>query len=299
MRTKGDLCGLTILEESEYGVVPSGTGVYSGTCLTLTDNCEATYEETLQCGARNRGEAFITSMSCGYTATFVVARGRGWEEWIERTVGSLSGVTRDIPSFTTVIRVSPSEVHVWTGCRVDSLTLTGSSIGDQIEFSVTVVARWHTLTPLQDADGTEITASPVAIPAGVYVTYGGNWEYSTDGGSTYERVGAKAFTLSLSSNLASDEGASSEDDEEAFGLAAGSGSAAQDSTITLDLTITSQDSTWDAIKHTVPTNLYFRAVIDGRTVILSGCNLDIAGPTRTQETYDETVSATATDIAVV
>lgn len=296
MRTKGDLCGLTILEESSYGVVPSGTGVYSGTCLTLTDNCSATYENIQSCGARNRSGAFVSQISCGFTATFSVVRGRGWEEWIERVQGSLAGVTRDLPSFTTVIRVSPSEVHVWTGCMVDSLTLSAGSIGEHIEFSVTVVARWHTLTPLRDSDGSTITAEPVPIPSGVHVTYAGNWEYSPDG-TSWTRVGAKGFTLSCSSNLASDEGAATDADT-AYGLAAGSGSAAQDSSITLDLTITSKDSTWDLLKHTLPTDLRFRCVIDSKTVTLTGCTLDIAGPTRSQGTYDETISVTASDLTV-
>lgn len=296
VRTKGDLCGLTILTESTYGVVPSGTGSYAGTTLTFSDSDEATTEEALQCGSRARGDVFVTSVATGYSATFNHVRGQGWEDWVTRAVGALTGVQRTTPSFDTCIRVSPSETHLFTGCRVNSLGISAPSVGAKVEFSVDVMARWHTKNPFKDSDGSTLTMSLVAIPSGVPVTYLGNWEYSLNG-TTFQRVGAKSFTLSIASNLTADPGASSTGTT-AIGLEAGEGSAPQDSEITLDLTITSKDDTWDDLRLARTTGMSFRAVIDGKTVLLTGCNLHMGGPTRSQGTYDETITVTATDIRV-
>lgn len=297
VRTKGDLCGLTVRSETEYGVIGSGASEYAGTTLTLSDSGEATTEGVAQCGSRVDADTIVTSISAGYSATFNHVRGQGWEDWITRAVGALTGVQREIPSFDTAVRVDPQTVHLWTGCMVNSFGMSAASIGAKVEFSVTTVARWHTMTPFEDSDGTELTMDTVAIPSGAPITYNGLWEYSTDG-SDFSKIPAKSFSLSISNNLVSDPGVSSEDGT-GYGLDAGGGSAAQDCTITLDLTITSKDSTWDALRMALTKGMTFRITIDGKVLTLTGCTLGLAGPDRSQGQYDETISVTALDLTVV
>ena len=298
VRTKGDLCGLTVRTESVYGEVnASGTSVYAGTTLTLSDGSEKTEEGIEQCGSRVDADTMVISTSTGYNATFNMVRNQDWEDWIERAVGGLSGVQRELPSFDTAVRVDPSTVHLWTGCRVNTLGISAASVGAKLEFSVSTMARWHTKTPFADSDGTAITMDTVAIPTGIPITFNRPWEYSTDG-SQFHRIPAKAFSLSISNNLAADPGIS-DDDGTGYGLEAGEGSAAQDCTITLDLTITSKDNTWDDLRMALTKGMTFRTVIDGHTVTLTGCSLGLAGPDRSQGQYDETIAVTALNITVV
>lgn len=298
-RTKGDLCGLTVRDEATYGVIDtSGTSAYAGTTLTLSSPDDYTMEEIQQCGSRVRGGVFRTAASFGYDATFNYVRNQGWEDWIRRAIGSLSGVQRETPSFDTVIRVAPDEYHLWTGCRVNTLSIAAPSIGAPLEFSVSAMARWHTMTPFTDSDGDSLSIALVAIPAGAPITFNRPWEYSTNG-TSWTRIKGKSFTLSINQNLSGDPGASSETDDDAFQLEAGSGSVPLESSITLDITITSVGPEWDRMRLACTTGLYFRTVIDGHTVTLSGCNLSPTMPDRIQAMYDETISVTATDMTVV
>lgn len=298
VRTKGDLCGLTVRTEAEYGIVnASGTSAYAGTTLTLTDRSEKTEEGIEQCGSRVDADTMVISTSTGYSATFNHVRDQGWEEWIVRAIGALTGVQRELPSFDTAIRIDPSTVHLWTGCRVDTLGISAASPGAKLEFSVGTVARWHTKTPFQDSDGDTIIMDTVPIPTGIPITFNRPWEYSTNG-TTFTKIPAKAFNLSISNALASDPGISDEDGT-GYGLEAGEGSAAQDCTITLDLTITSKDNTWDDLRMALTKGMTFRTVIDGHTVTLTGCSLGLSNPDRSQGQYDETIAVTALDMSVV
>lgn len=298
VRTKGDLCGLTVRTETEYGTVnASGTSEYAGTTLTLSDGSEKTEEGIQGCGSRVDEDTMVISTSTGYSATFNMVRGQGWEKWITRALGALTGAQREIPSFDTAVRVDPVTVHLWTGCRVNTLGIAGASVGAKLEFSVQTMARWHTKTPFADSDGTAITMDTVAIPKGVPITFNRPWEYSTNG-TAFTKVPAKAFSLNISNNLTADPGISKEDGT-GYGLEAGEGSAAQDCTITLDLTVTSRDNTWDDLRMALTKGMTFRTTIDGKTVTLTGCTLGLAGPDRSQGQYDETISVTALNLTVV
>lgn len=297
MRTIGDLCGITTREETTYGVIGTGSSAYSGTCLTLQDSDEATTEDVQACGSRVPSDTIFTGFSTGYSATFSHVAGQRWEDWIERAVGALTGVQRDTPSFDTAIRVSPSEVHLWTGCRVNSLGISASEIGAHIEFSVDVMARWHTSTPFVDADGDSLSMDTASIPVGLPVRYVDLWECSTNG-STYSKINGKSWSLNIAANLQGEPGISDEGASDAVNLAAGSGSQAQASTISLDITITSTDDTWDKLRQARTKGMTFRTVIDGKTVTLTGCVLSSQGPSRSQGTYDETISVTARNITV-
>ena len=297
VRTKGDLCGLTVREETTYGVIGTGASQYAGTTLTLTDSSDATVEGIEQCGSRVDADTIVTSVSTGYSATFNMVRGQGWEDWMTRALGGLNGVQREIPSFDTAIRIDPSTVHLWTGCKVNSFGMSAASPGAKIEFSVQTMAKWHTKTPFKDADGDTLSMDAVAIPSGVPITYNRPWEYSTNG-TSFSRVPAKSFSLSISNNLSAIPGLTS-DNGDGYGLEAGEGSDAQDCGITLDLTIVSRDNTWDDLRMALTKGMTFRTVIDGKTLTLKGCTLGLAGPARSQGQYDETISVTALDITVV
>lgn len=295
VRTRGDMCGLTVREEKVYGQVDaSGTSEYAGTLQTITTNDDETTESQIVCGSVVQGEPYTVSTSTGFTATFNHKAGKPWTDWIRMALGSLAGTQNTSPSFDAEFRVGADEFHLLTGSRVDSLSIAGSEIGTALVFTVTAVSRWHTMTPFEDSDGTGITMPPASVPAGRPLTFNNTWEYSTDG-SQFSPIKAKSFTLTINRSLQSEPGISSEG---GYQLEAGSDSAAQSSTITLELTITSVGPEWDRLRLALTKGMTFRTVLDGHTITLTGCALSPAGPNRTQSSYDETISVTATDMVV-
>ena len=65
------------------------------------------------------------------------------------------------------------------------------------------------------------------------------------------------------------------------------------------MTVTSTGPEWDRLRLAFTDGVTLRTVIDGKTVTLKGCVLDIEGPDRSQGTYDETISFDAADATVV
>lgn len=298
MRTKGDLCGITVRDEDTYGKISTtNTSRYAGTLITLKITDDRETDTIAQCGSMVRAGLFEVSRSASFKATFNQVRGTSWEDWMIKALGSGSGVTSDIPSFDAAFRIAAGEFHLLTGCKVNTFTLTSGSIGGKLELSVDAVGRWHTMTPFTDSDGSSLTFSSVSVPAGIPVTHNADWEWSKDG-VTFTPIRAKGFTLTIGRSLQSDPGFSSSADD-AIRLEAGEDSVPQDISITLDLTVTSTGPEWDRLRLAFTDGVTLRTVIDGKTVTLKGCVLDIEGPDRSQGTYDETISFDAADATVV
>ena len=299
VRTKGDLCGLTIRTEQQYGKVDaSGTSVYAGTMGTFnTSGNTAEVEAINGCTRLKRGD-FVTSRAFGYTATFNFIRGQGWTRWMELATGSLEGIQRQSDSYDTAFRVAENDTRIMTGCRVNSLTITASDIGQALEFSVNAVARWYSLSPFKDSDGTDITMDLASLPSGAPITYLKKWEWSDDG-TDFEQIPGKSWTLTINQNLTSEPDVNDPDDEDGYKLEAGGDSVPGASEVTLEITVTSVGPEWDQLRHDLASGLTFRTEIDGYLVTLTGCRISQGDPDRTADSgYDETISITATDIVV-
>lgn len=299
VRTKGDLCGLTIRTEQTYGEIDaSGTSMYGGTLRSMsTSGNSAEVEEIHGCTRLKLGD-FVTGRAFGYTAVFNFVRSQGWTKWIELATGSLEGIQRQSDSYDTAFRVSKDENRLMTGCRVNSLSISASDIGQALEFSVNAMCRWYSLSPFEDSDGTSLSMDLASIPAGAPITYLKKWEYSTDG-SQFTPIPGKSWTLTINQNLQGEPDVNDPDDEDGYKLEAGGDSVPQASEVTLEITITSTGPEWDQLRHDLASGLTFRVEIDGYLVTLTGCRIEQGDPDRTADSgYDETISVTATDIVV-
>ena len=299
VRTKGDLCGLTVRTEQTYGKIDSaGTSLYGGTLLSVSTSGDTVTEQEVFACTRLRQGVFRTAAAFGLTATFNHVRGQDWEKWIEYATGSLDGVQRQSDSFDTVFRVAEGENHLFTGCRVNSLSVSASDIGALVEFRADIMARWHTMTPFKDSDGTALSMALASIPSGAPITYSRKWEYSTNG-TDFQPIPGKSWTLQINQNLQGEPDVNDPDDDSAYKLEAGSDSVPQASEITLEITVTSSGPEWDRLRMAYTTGMTLRCVIDGMLVTLKGCSLGVSGPDRSATgSYDETISLTATDIVV-
>lgn len=293
------MCGLTVRTEQTYGVIDAaGTSEYAGTLQTMTTSDTSETEDQLQCGSMVRADVRTVSTATGFSASVHHKRGQGWEKWVERALGALTGIQRTIPSFDALFRVGAQEFHLLTGCKVDTLTISAESIAATLNINVTAVARWHTITPFADSDGSALEMEAAAVPVAPPVTFNIPWSWSSDGQS-FEPIKGKSFTLTIARSLQSEPGITAEGADDAYELEAGGDSTPQGAEITLDIVITSVGPEWDRMRLANTKGLTFRTVIDGRTVTLTGCNLSPDGPDRTQSSYDETISVTATDMTVV
>lgn len=299
VRTKGDLCGLTIRTEQTYGKVDTaGTSVYGGTLRTFnTSGNTADVEEIHGCTRLKRGD-FVTSRAFGYTATFNFIRSQGWTRWMELAIGALTGIQRQSDSYDTVFRVADGDNRIMTGCRVNSLTISASDIGQALEFSVNAVCRWYSLSPFKDSDGTDLSMDVAPLPSGAPITYLKKWEWSDDG-TDFASIPGKSWTMTINQNLTSEPDVNDPNDANGFKLEAGGDSVPGASEVTLEITVTSAGQEWDRLRHELASGLTFRIEIDGYLVTLSGCRINQGDPDRTADSgYDETISVTATDITV-
>jgi len=204
-RTTGDLYGYTVVEEEEYGVKStSGVSEYAGTLISLDTTGGREYEEDLAEGSFKRDSAVGVSISAGYKATYKLHTSSDWESCIKRVVGDIGGIgtLRDIPSYTTSIRVASDEYLSWTGCKVDTLSLKSGAIGALIEASATVSAQYmappSSSLAFTDASGTAYTMTPAVKPDTVPLHDNTSWYWSDDSGSTWRSCDNKTWELTIS-----------------------------------------------------------------------------------------------------
>lgn len=303
IRTRGDLCGVTVLEETAYGKVPAdGTRKYGGIVRTMDDgDSRELGEMPPECGSRTNKGYFLVGRTCEPSMTLRVQRGAGLlKDWIVRASGSASGVETDIPSSDLLVKVGPSEWHSWTGAKVDTLSVKGSKMGDAVDLDVSFKARHHAVTTayiegagatFSDADGSKYLLAPAEPVDAAYVTSVKGWKL--DGVRIPYQ---KSWELKISNALRSEAGPSG-DGEGAYALGAGEGSTPQASSVTLDVTVASSGPVWDLKRLSFTDGLTLSVELDGYTVTLTGCTVDGSGPSRTWEgAYDETISFKAQDI---
>ncbi|MDD4221999.1 MAG: hypothetical protein PHF83_02545 [Candidatus Methanomethylophilus sp.] len=301
VRTKGSLCRFAVRDEATYGTF-SSTNIsrYAGTLTGLDTTADLTREDDPGECTYVRAGSCITGGAYGYKASFRHPAGAGWTKWLEMAVGSLTGIgtVRDITPFTTRIRAAADEVLAWCGCKVDTLEIASSAPGSLLAFSATVKAQYLCAPSASNsfvaADGTAFAMEPIDRPAGAAITDGSLLYYSTDAGTTWTSCDAKTWTLTVSRSLESDPAVIG-----GHSLDAGLGLIPQTCDLSLAFTQLSRSPTWDTLKLAGTEDLQFKKVVDGYTVLLTGCTLDAGDlPSRTQSTYDETVNVTASDITV-
>ena len=275
MRGKGDLCGFTLFNETAYGTAGT-TKTFGGVLYSLETPSEETIEYDQACGSRQWENMVRTMENYGWKAEFTMPSGTptNWTQWFTFALGGLTGtISNDLNSFSALFRIASNEHMDSCGCKVNSLTMSADAMGAPIKFNVEAMAKKNTFASGQ--------GSPLARPSTAPITYSSLW---TRNGSS---LAVKSWSLNIANNLVGDPGI----DSSGFGLAAGSGSTpGGQSDITLDLTISSVDSTFDILKQGNATNDTLVLTMDGYTVTCTGCYMKSDYPTRGQAPYDETIS---------
>ena len=300
IRTKGDLCGLYIAEESSYGIPVAGAAAFSGRLLSFSDAGKIETDSLPVCGRRTSTGSFVVQKAHGFSATMTLPRGQGLlGGWLDAAMGGDGTVGEELPSFTAILKVGPKEWHLYAGCRVESLEVSAPSIGRAVEVSVTVSSAEHVMTPSEaSVSGDAVTFTigssthtftPEADPQTAPVTY---TEFPTVDNA---QIKSQSWRFSVVNDLYKVPDVSSSGD---YAVECGADSIPQGVSLSAELTSPSRCySRWDLMR-LVNSPLNHTAVIeaDGTAVTLTGGTLDGAGPSRASAgVYDESASFTFED----
>lgn len=304
IRTTGDMCALYVGKETVYGMADT-TPAYMGRINSTFSDKDADETDNLgpDCGSRVSSGTFLVSKATGFSCDLVLPRGNGLlADWVKLAIGG-DTVQSDLESFTACVKVGPAEWHIFTGCKIESLSLAASSIGQKLVLTVEATARVHSMTAsasavhdtavtFADVDGASVTVTIPAALTGAPVCY-----------SAYPTVDSVAvptssWEMSVTNSLESSAGPSADG---TYGLAAGDGIIPQGLTVKADLTARSRVySQWDADRLLDAFATHSVAVTaDGTAVTATGASLDAAGPDRSPTApYDEKASFSAESITV-
>ncbi|MFA6728839.1 MAG: hypothetical protein WCS17_11605 [Prevotella sp.] len=299
-RTKGDLRGFTIRNENAFGTFyTSGTSVYGGTIQTLDPTGGKSFSEDVTDGSYKFATPVVTGMSAGYKVKFRYPISSDWQTWITRTIGGLTGIgtLRDITPFSSVIKVASDELISWLGCKVDSLTIASSKIGELLDITATIIAMYETessTTTFTDAEGGSYIFAEAARPSYVPLSDNTPWQYSTDNGATWSSCDHKTWELQITRGLQSDAS-----NVGGLPLDAGLSIIPTKCEVQFKFSQLSKSSEWDTLKRSGMTDLQFKKTIDNKVVLLTGGYLLPDNmPSRSQNTYDETIVVKIQDITV-
>ena len=303
-RTKGDLCGFGIRSEDEYGKVSDGTTAFGGNLRTLSIPRTVNVENDVgACGNRVDGTPYVVAKGFAYTAefTFPEESGNTWTEWAEAALGSLQGMQRELPSHTAVFHIASDQEEICVGSVVNSLKISAGGIGQVLVFTVGCTCQSAVIGKggqFSNVPGNGTVSMPVpARIAGPPLTFrGGGYPVmrkTSDGDASDIRC--KSWTLSVATELTEDPGL-----VDGIPLTAGMGIVPGDTSVTLEITVTSAGPEWDLLRDEFPIDMVFEVPVGTKKVRLTGCRFDPQAPSRSAEgSYDETLSVIARNMTVV
>jgi hypothetical protein len=258
---------------------------------SLSDKSAWQTEDTVVCGSRVMSRE-ITGFSTGFSASFRVRRSEGCAAvagWLNRAIGGTTP-SHVLPSFSAIAKTGPTDVHIWTGSMVDTLSLSQSAPGSAVQVQVDAVSMWHGY-----AEGTGAFKGPGGMTANLtnrtVPTTGGAPETRASLRMDAETLLAKSWSLSISNTLQPVAGAS-----DGLTLSAGGGAIPTGCDITLDMTLQSVADTMtedlrmaSLIPEDRPTIvLDLGAGTEALSITFEDCIIEAGGVDRTAEgPYDE------------
>lgn len=284
---KGDLCGITVQNETRYGY-GDGEKTHLGVMTGLKIEPGITTEEQVNCGSRLMGTKYLMQRDWTATVDLKVSKSADWIQWFEWCLGtdsdgSVSGL-RNTPSGRTVIcKVAPGSTDVLRGAYVNELTVTSEKLGAPLRFSASLYAK------AVDID-TDDTGSAIASGTPLRCTQG--WHCSN---ASIGTVTAGDWKLTITQNLEKVPDADADEVTNANGQEPYLGTPE----VKLEINTPARSRDLDRLRASLTQGLTFATQIGGHALTLSGCILGNDGTQRGQDPYNETISVTATDISIV
>ena len=284
---KGDLCGISLQEETSYGV-GSGDRIHGGVMTSLKIDPGITSEEQPDCGSRLKGTEYITGRDVTAKVDFKISKAASWMDWFKWTLGvdgdgQASGLGNSPSGRTVLFKVAPQSSDKLTGTYVNELVITSDKMGAPLKFSAQLFARSH------EVDTDDLG---VALASGTPLRCTQKWGCNNQ---DIEDVSTGQWTLTITQNLEKVAGA----DEDEITNASGQEPYLGSPTVTLEITVPARTRAIDKLRETLTTDLVLTTQIGGRSLTISGGTLDTDGTQRSQGSYNETIKITAADISIV
>lgn len=150
---KGDLCGIVLQNESEYGNLDSeAQTVHAGVMEHIEVPDNVTYGEVVTCGSRLAGTPYVDKRDPVAKVRFKVGKDVDWTMWTDWILGGSDMAQGNPKSKRFWGKFASNKAEVLEGAMVNSLSITSPELGGKIEFEAEIFARLHnrrTLLPRQ------------------------------------------------------------------------------------------------------------------------------------------------------
>lgn len=281
LRVIGDLSGMTIIEETTYGNTGTNVAFYGGTLKTFRDESDAGTVAEVGDGTMKFGTVYNEMHTSGYTATFTVPASTGIDDWITYAIGATSGLTATQPSFETEISVASDQHYLYSGCKINNLTIRGE-FGKPIELDVEVFAKKTTISATRKT--AKKTKSGSTLMHYNALTGGGKDIYNN------------TFELSINRELLR-EGTYVEADTKAYASGIDSIPTAYD--VDLNFSEKASSSAWDILRLDGGNDKTFAVKIGTKMLTMTGCYfVGKDSPSRTADSeYDDSPTVKVRDIS--
>ena len=303
VKTPGSLGALQYIIENTFGTTPGNTDFeYAGFMNTMSGNGNAGEEEQYAEGSRIFDTVLYTQRSAGFSANVSLYRDDTAAGYLWKDIVALAyDPENDLDSFTALMRIAADEWVAYTGCKVDTLELSASGVGDKITAALGVKAMRQiptqaSVTAVATALGVTLGDTSTGPSSKRPITYS-SYPVATIGGASVT-IPSRSFSVKINNHLEEEPGIVGGN-----AYAAGEGLVPQLCDVELEYDLLSTGAYWDNLKATEDndTPLFsITHVIGGRTFTSGKCYVDTEDhPSRAQSTYTETVRIHAGSMTVV
>jgi len=193
----------TFRAEAVAGTIQTGARSWVGSSARLKNDRDGNADVIILPGDRGFGAVQYGPDKNGCTLEF---HGKGastygdWRDFIGLYgFGSRDGVTASLGTFTLVVYItSRAKYEVYTGCKINKVTITGVGPGKLLEFSVQIYAQDHsieTALAITDIQAITIGAAPTE-PTSSLLFWKNNIQINLAGGGLATKFFQKwSFTL--------------------------------------------------------------------------------------------------------
>jgi len=291
IKVPGSLGGLQIVEESTYGVTPTDVDfTYLGFMETMQATNNNNEAEQQADGSRTYDDVVFGAQSASLSADlslFRNAEGYDWKKVVDLTLGT----DDDVPSFTSLMKVASDQYVMMKGCKMDRLTLASAGVGQKVT-AKTEIKAMQLLPEKSSKAGFGTLGDEDEGPAKNAIIYNAYPTTSLTGEAS--TIPSSKFSISIGNSLTEKEGIVG-----GVALAAGQGLVPDKTEIAIEYTIMSVSRVWDDLKVGKTKDFIVTQVIGGYRFVFRGCYLpgnDL--PSRSQSTYDETITIKASSVTV-
>jgi len=270
--TAGELKTGNYVLESVFGTIPTGALAYAGDTTALYNTSDDGIQFLNLPGSRSYGAHTHGpyKKACTYKAYSRVAA--EWKDfWAKYGMGATTGLLDHLSSFTFTCDLYNGTTHVYqiySGCKINKLTISWEKVGKVIEFEADIWAQWHQTANAKAITGLQnvTIAADASTPAGAILFMASNPQINIAAGGL-ANLYAENAKLTIEQHLEREDGDKVGDDSVHYPTAIGIHENERD--IIFECNAISKDQTYQDAMRAGSVVTALTIVIDNETVTLS------------------------------